>query len=140
MPSFGDCLGVLPLVKMSIRVKRHWFVSWNSDKKGLWGKKSSDGIELVGCSGVLAPARIFRGRQKLEKGANGCITNDARTPWHQQSNFQVCQKMLTIALLAVVCILIACFPTAALILKNKYIWVRIWIANCDLRKMGCLCH
>ena len=31
--------------------------------------------------------------------------------------------------------LIACFPTAALILKNKYIWVRIWIAKCDLRPL-----
>ena len=36
---------------------------------------------------------------------------------------------LTIALLAIVCMLIACFPTAALILIKKYIWVRIWIAN-----------
>ena len=41
----------------------------------------SDGTELVGCSGVLAPMKIFRGRQKLEKGAYGCITNDARTPF-----------------------------------------------------------
>ena len=31
--------------------------------------------------------------------------------------------------------LIACFPAAALILKNKYIWVRIWIAKCDLRPL-----
>ena len=31
--------------------------------------------------------------------------------------------------------LIACFPTAALILIKKYIWVRIWIAKCDLRPL-----
>ena len=43
--------------------------------------------------------------------------------------------MFTIALLAIVCRLIACFPTAALILINKYIWVRIWIAKCDLRPL-----
>ena len=30
---------------------------------------------------------------------------------------------------------IACFPTAALILIKKYIWVRIWIAKCDLRPL-----
>ena len=43
--------------------------------------------------------------------------------------------MLTIALLAIVCRLIACFPTAALILIKKYIWVSIWIAKCDLRPL-----
>ena len=43
--------------------------------------------------------------------------------------------MLTIALLAIVCMLIACFPAAALILIKKYIWVRIWIAKCDLRPL-----
>ena len=42
---------------------------------------------------------------------------------------------MTIALLAIVCMLIACFPTAALILIKKYIWVRIWIAKCDLRPL-----
>ena len=31
--------------------------------------------------------------------------------------------------------LIACFPSAALILIKKYIWVRIWIAKCDLRPL-----
>ena len=31
--------------------------------------------------------------------------------------------------------LIAYFPTAALILIKKYIWVRIWIAKCDLRPL-----
>ena len=27
------------------------------------------------------PVNIFRGRQKLEKGAKNCITNKARTPF-----------------------------------------------------------
>ena len=49
--------------------------------------------------------------------------------------FRVRQKMLSIALLAIVCMLIACFPTAALILIKKYIWVRIWIAKSDLRPL-----
>ena len=31
--------------------------------------------------------------------------------------------------------LIACFPTAALILITKYIWVRISFAKCDLRRL-----
>ena len=31
--------------------------------------------------------------------------------------------------------LIACIPTAALILIKKYILVRIWIAKCDLRHL-----
>ena len=43
--------------------------------------------------------------------------------------FPIRQKILTIALLAIVCMLIACFPTAALILIKKYVWVRIWITN-----------
>ena len=30
---------------------------------------------------------------------------------------------------------IACFPTAALILIKKYVWVRIWIAKCDVRPL-----
>ena len=50
-----------------------------------------------------------------------------------KSNFQVRQKILTMALLAIVCRLVACFPTAALILIKKYIWVRICIAKRDLR-------
>ena len=49
--------------------------------------------------------------------------------------FPIRQKILTIALLTIVCMLIACFPTAALILIKKYIWVRIWIAKCELRPL-----
>ena len=52
-----------------------------------------------------------------------------------KSNFRVRQKILTIALLAIACMLIACFPTATLILIKKYIWVRRWIAKCDLRHL-----
>ena len=81
MPRFVDWLGVLRLVKVSIRVKRRWFVCETVTRKVFEETKSSDGTELVGCSGVLAPMKIFRGRQKLEKGANDCITNDARTPF-----------------------------------------------------------
>ena len=76
MPSFGDCLGILRLVKVSIRVKRRWFVCETVTRKVFEETKSSDGTELVGCSGVLAPMKIFRGRQKLEKGAKDCITNE----------------------------------------------------------------
>ena len=36
---------------------------------------------------------------------------------------KILQKILTIALLAIVYMLIACFPTAVLILIKKYIWV-----------------
>ena len=43
--------------------------------------------------------------------------------------------MLTIALLAIVCMLIACFSTSALLLIYKYICVKIWIAKCDLRPL-----
>ena len=52
-----------------------------------------------------------------------------------KSNFRVRQKILTIALLAIACMLIACFPTATLILIKTYILVRRWIAKCDLRHL-----
>ena len=35
----------------------------------------------VGRGAVVHPVKIFKGRQKLEKGAKNCITNDARTPF-----------------------------------------------------------
>ena len=43
--------------------------------------------------------------------------------------FPIRQKILTFTLLTIVCMLIACIPTAALILIKKYIWVRKWITN-----------
>ena len=51
--------------------------------------------------------------------------------WYDINNPNPCK----IALLATFYILIACFPTAAVILIKKYIWVGIWIAKCDLRPL-----
>ena len=36
---------------------------------------------IVDTPGQWRAGKIFRGRQKLEKGAKNCITNDARTPF-----------------------------------------------------------
>ena len=39
------------------------------------------GVLAEGPGAVLPPVKIFRGRQKLEKSAKNCITNDSRTPF-----------------------------------------------------------
>ena len=46
---------------------------------GIW--KGSGVLAGGGAWVVAPPVNIFRGRQKLEKGAKNCITNDARTPF-----------------------------------------------------------